>query len=295
MATYKIIHNATGLVVNLYIASQTSAVPNGTRVSLYSWQNNNDQKWVEEDVGSYKLLRLARDTAKVLNRHSTNNNAHVWTYNGSSANQQDSLVEFVTTNGNTRIKLVHQNLYLTKNSSDNYLSWTNEAANNRQYFTLEEVAETPSGSSYNTIWPLSDKNTYPITSGFRTVSRPNHDGVDMAAPVKTPIYAIYEGIVSKVTTTATNPQEGISVRINHDFGSGKEYRYLRSYYLHMQSAIVEYNTWVNKGDIIGYVNNTGASDGNHLHLGIRYKDSAFVTGGDFYEGVDFIDPAIILP
>lgn len=25
------------------------------------------------------------------------------------------------------------------------------------------------------------------------------------------------------------------------------------------------------------------------------KDSAFVTGGDFYEGNDFIDPTIILP
>lgn len=295
MATYKIIHNSTGLVVNLYIASQTSAVPNGTRVSLYSWQNNNDQKWVEENVGSYKLLRLARDTAKVLNRHSSNNNAHVWSYDGSVATQQDSLVEFVTTNGNTRIKLVHQNLYLTKNSTDNYLSWTSESANSRQYFTLEEVNETPAGSAYNTIWPLSDKNTYPITSGFRTADRPDHDGVDMIAPLGTPIYAIYEGRVSSVTTEATNPKEGISVRINHDFGPGKEYRYLRSYYLHMQQAAVANNTWVNKGDVIGYVNNTGTSTGNHLHLGIRYNDRAFVTGGGFYEGYDFIDPTIILP
>ena len=52
----------------------------------------------------------------------------------------------------------------------------------------------------------------------------------------------------------------------------------------MQRVAVTYNTWMNKGDVIGYVNNTGDSDGNHLHLGIRYKDSACVVGGDFYEG-----------
>lgn len=139
MATYKITHNTTGKVVNLFIEDQTGSVPNGTRVSLYSWQDNNDQKWVVEDVGISKLLRLARDTNKVLNRHSTNNRAHVWDYDNSTATQNDSLVQFVTTNGYTRIKLVHHNMYLTKNASDNYLSWTTESANDRQYFTITEV------------------------------------------------------------------------------------------------------------------------------------------------------------
>lgn len=292
MATYKINHPTTGMVVNLYIASQTGAVPNGTRVSLYSWQNNNDQKWQMESVGTSKLLRLARDTSKVLNRDSSNNNAHVWTYDSSEETQQDSLIVTETVNGNTRIKLAYHGLYLTKNANDNFLSWTNETASNRQYFSLEEISE---GTSYNTVWPLSDKTTYPITSGFRTASRPDHDGVDMAAPIETPIYAIYDGTVSKVTSEATNPSEGISVRIDHDFGTGKTYRYLRSYYLHMHSAVVTAGSSVNKGEVIGYVNNTGVSDGNHLHLGVRYKETAFTTGGNFYEGVDFIDPVIVLP
>lgn len=157
MATYKITHNSTGLVVNLHIASQTSAVPNGTRVSLYSWQNNNDQKWVAEEIGGYTLLRLARDTTKVLNRHSTNNNAHVWSYDGSVATQHDSLVSFENYNGYTRIKLVYQNLYLTKNSADNYLSWTNESANNRQYFTITDLSGNGSNTNYAT-YPCSTMN-----------------------------------------------------------------------------------------------------------------------------------------
>ena len=149
--------------------------------------------------------------------------------------------------------------------------------------------------TYNTRWPLSTKNEYPITSGFRTTARPDHDGVDMSAPLNTPIYAIYDGIVSKVTDEINNPLEGISVRIDHDFGEGKAYRYLRSYYLHMNQAAVSSNTQVTKGTIIGYVNNTGSSQGNHLHLGIRYKNDPFTVGGSFYEGIDFIDPEIILP
>ena len=31
-------------------------------------------------------------------------------------------------------------------------------------------------------------------------------------------------------------------------------------------------TWVNKGDVVGYVGHTGRSRGDHLHFEIRYKN-----------------------
>lgn len=294
MEFYKITHPATNQVVNLYVDSQTDPVPNSVRLSLYSWQDNNDQKWRLDSVDGSTLLRLARDTNKVMNRNSSNNNAHVWAYDGTTATKNDSLVETETIGGNTRIKLVRHGLYLTKNANDSFLSWAGKIQSSRQYFEFEMVSGS-SSNPYHTIWPLSTKETFPITSGFRTPDRPNHDGVDMAAPLGTPILAIYGGTVSKVTTQATNPLEGISIRIDHDFGTGKACRYLRSYYLHMQRAAVSPGAIVGKGQVIGHVNNTGDSRGNHLHLGIRYKTSPFATGGDFYEGVDFINPALILP
>ena len=52
-------------------------------------------------------------------------------------------------------------------------------------------------------------------------------------------------------------------------------------YEHMSSAAAYEGQWVNKGDIIGYVGNTGNSFGNHLHFevyqnGTRVDPSQFV-------------------
>lgn len=180
MAYYKIIHPATGKVVNLYSTSSTGAVANGTRLLLYTWENNNDQKWALDYVGDLALLRLARDTGKVMNRHSDNNNAIVWTYDGAEETKKDSLINTETENGNMRIKLVHRDLYLTKNLNDNYLCWAGKMASNRQYFKLEEVdggsdssnilskdtaVPTATASSPYIITNIPDKQQ---TSGFDT-------------------------------------------------------------------------------------------------------------------------------
>lgn len=157
MDYFKITHPSTGKVVNLYSLDSTSAVANGTRLLLYSWQNNNDQKWGLEYVGDYVLMRLARDTSKVINRHSINNNAIVWTYDGSTETQMDSLINTETENGNMRIKLVHRNLYLTKNASDNYLCWASKMYSDRQYFKLEQVS---SGGGTRTMIDLPQGRTY---------------------------------------------------------------------------------------------------------------------------------------
>lgn len=45
MNYYRIIHPATGKVVNLYSLNSSSAVKNGEKLLLYSWLDNDDQKW----------------------------------------------------------------------------------------------------------------------------------------------------------------------------------------------------------------------------------------------------------
>ena len=202
MALYKITHPATGKVVNLYISSQTGPVPNGTRLSLYSWQNNNDQKWQLESVGGPVILRLARDTTKVINR-SSSNNAHVWTYDGTTETQYDSFIDTETTSGNTRIKLVHRGLYLTKNANDNFLSWAGKINDSRQYFKLEEVSGggvQPGGTTIPMSVNLNQKYTG-NSAGVRNTGCALCCGVDIASFKHGCVYSIsdfaghyYEGI-----------------------------------------------------------------------------------------------------
>ena len=107
-----------------------------------------------------------------------------------------------------------------------------------------------------------------------------HNGVDIGAPNGTPVYAIGSGKI----TYATDSSCGNFARITHDGGSGTWV----SIYCHMLPKSDNYAITYNRAtkqktgkDIqidrvakfqqIGFVGNTGASGGNHLHLGIRYN------------------------
>lgn len=85
-----------------------------------------------------------------------------------------------------------------------------------------------------------------------------HQGVDLAAPKGTPIYASRGG-----TVTAANfsNSAGYYVSINHGDG-------FSSIYMHMTNYIVRAGQSVSQGQCIGYVGSTGISTGNHLHFGI---------------------------
>ena len=125
--------------------------------------------------------------------------------------------------------------------------------------------QTPSSSGW--IKPLK-AGSYTITSAFGMRVHPvlgyerMHEGVDMAAPKGTPIYAAKSGRV----TTASYQKGGAGnyVVINHGDG-------FTSIYMHMTNYIVSKNQYVNAGQVIGYVGSTGISTGNHLHFGIAYK------------------------
>jgi murein DD-endopeptidase MepM/ murein hydrolase activator NlpD len=117
-------------------------------------------------------------------------------------------------------------------------------------------------ASLPTIMPVA-KERIRITSLFGW--RPNpfrrsvfsfHAGVDFAGRVGTPIYATGDGVV-------ISPNSGMSgygrvVVINH----GYSYKTL---YAHLQRAIVKPGDRVKRGQIIGYLGNTGSSTGPHLH------------------------------
>lgn len=99
-----------------------------------------------------------------------------------------------------------------------------------------------------------------------------HSGVDMACPAGTPIYAARGG---KVTIAKKSSSAGNYVQINHGDGYS-------SVYMHMTRYVVAVGDYVAQGQLIGYVGNTGISNGNHLHFGISYK-------GTYVNPMEFVD------
>lgn len=122
-----------------------------------------------------------------------------------------------------------------------------------------------------TLWPL--KGPYGnITTTFGWTIHPFtdqgylHTGVDIAWSVGTPVVATANG---KVTQVGYNSQLGNYVQINHKHGFVTKYG-------HLSAAIVAIGRTVSRGDVIGYIGNTGLSTGPHLHyevrLGMDYQD-----------------------
>ena len=88
-----------------------------------------------------------------------------------------------------------------------------------------------------------------------------HQGVDLAAPAGTPIYASRGGTVTRATYGSSS---GYYVSINHHDG-------FSSIYMHMTNYVVSAGQQVSQGQVIGYVGSTGISSGDHLHFGISYN------------------------
>ena len=115
--------------------------------------------------------------------------------------------------------------------------------------------------------PLDDAR---LTSeyGMRThpvlKRRLGHKGIDLAAPTGTPIYATADGYVSKAERFSSY---GNYVSIEHGAR-------IQTRYAHMSRIAVEDGTWVEKGDLIGYVGSTGRSTGPHLHYEVRIDGKA---------------------
>lgn len=97
-----------------------------------------------------------------------------------------------------------------------------------------------------------------------------HNGVDLASPKGTAIYAAYDGKVVAATYSATM---GNYVMIDH----GDE---LYTIYMHASALYVDKGDIVVRGETIAAVGSTGRSTGNHLHFSVR-KNGSYVSPWDY--------------
>ena len=110
-----------------------------------------------------------------------------------------------------------------------------------------------------------------FTSGYGIRSDPfqgraaRHQGIDLAAPVGTPIYATADGTVSE----AGYNSGGYGNLIKLDHGRGIETRYG-----HLSRILVSPGQRVTRGQQIGRMGSTGRSTGSHLHYEVRIDSRA---------------------
>lgn len=101
-----------------------------------------------------------------------------------------------------------------------------------------------------------------------------HSGLDIGAPLNTPIYAVLDGQVV-LSADGWNGGCGNYTVIYHGGG-------LYTEYMHQNIRNVYVGQYVVQGEVIGYVGTTGSSTGYHLHLGVVISDHGF----DYTQRVD---------
>ena len=130
------------------------------------------------------------------------------------------------------------------------------------------------------IQPVSSSDLKRMASGYGyridpfTKKRTMHWCMDFSAKTGTPIYATGDGRIARADARAVG--FGNHVRIDHGFG------YV-SIYAHMDKIVVRRGNRVKRGDLIGYVGNTGRSVAPHLHYEI-VKDGKKINPINFYSG-----------
>lgn len=125
------------------------------------------------------------------------------------------------------------------------------------------------------VWPVKGRisGVYGSQRILNGKPRRPHFGVDVAAPVGTPVVSTADGIVRVATKDMYFT--GGTVLVDHGFG-------LNSVYSHLASVIVKPGQGVVQGTVIGTLGGTGRATGPHLD----WRVNLFLTR---------LDPALLVP
>lgn len=102
-------------------------------------------------------------------------------------------------------------------------------------------------------------NPFYGTSATETEKTEFHTGIDIAAPLGSPIYACRDGVVTQISYSS-----GYGNYLIIDHGNG-----LETLYAHCSKITTVKGRNVSAGDVIAKVGSTGRSTGYHLHFEVR--------------------------
>jgi murein DD-endopeptidase MepM/ murein hydrolase activator NlpD len=150
--------------------------------------------------------------------------------------------------------------------------------------SLDEIATLAKNkeallASIPAIQPVKNDDLKRMASGFGKRMHPilkypkMHNGMDFSAPTSTEVFATGNAVVKKARRTS-----GFGNLIVLDHGFGYE-----TYYAHLNEFKVRPGQKVKRGEIIGFVGNTGLSTAPHLHYEV-HKNGKVVNPINFYHG-----------
>ena len=119
------------------------------------------------------------------------------------------------------------------------------------------------------IMPVNKGRTSGNFGGQRVMNgkpKSPHQGMDIAAPEGSPVYASADGIVT--LSDGEYFYTGNVVVIDHG-------QNLSTIYAHLKTRTVKKGNFVKQGDIIGHVGKTGRATGPHLHWGASVNNVRF--------------------
>lgn len=155
----------------------------------------------------------------------------------------------------SKIYMLQKRMYIQTKSYDEIV----RMANNK----TELLASIPA------IQPLNNRELTRLASGFGMRMHPIykvkklHTGCDFAAPKGTPVYATGDGVIR--LTRKNLGGYGNEVEIDHGYGYVTKYAHLDKY-------IVKPGRKIKRGEILGYVGNSGSSTAPHLHYEVIRND-----------------------
>ena len=261
---YRIFHTSDSLAVPGYFIYEPNAVE-FVKVSLY------DPVHIER--GSREVTRKMKDVSGTINSSLWNamrdagsspvlaielSEIYAWTIDFFGLQRGDEFKVFYYENhidsipvGFDRIEAawfrhMGREFYAIPFEQDSVVSFFDQYGNSlRRTFLKAPLRYTRISSGF------SHSRMHPVLR----IRRPHH-GVDYAAPVGTPVYAIGDG---RVIETSYSAGAGRMVRIRHNSVYTSAYLHLRNF-----EPGIKPDVWVRQGDVIGYVGTTGMTTGPHL-------------------------------
>jgi murein DD-endopeptidase MepM/ murein hydrolase activator NlpD len=161
----------------------------------------------------------------------------------------------------TRLDKIRKKIYIQSKSFDELIVLAREKG--------EMLRSIPA------IQPVSNKDLKRTASGFGLRIHPIykiskfHSGMDFTAPTGTDVFATGDGVVK--TVKSQRRELGNHIILDHGFG-------YQTVYAHLDAFNVKEGQKVKRGDLIGFVGNTGLSTAPHLHYEVllngRYVNPA---------------------
>jgi len=137
-------------------------------------------------------------------------------------------------------------------------------------------------------WPVDGILTQGYgNTGFTALGYNFHNGVDIAGPAGTAVYAAADGTV--VDTDQSDVSYGNWVAIKHNISTSSGSDQIVTLYGHLRTIKVTPGQTVKQGDVIGYEGNTGNTTkklygperGYHVHFGVYDADGFSISPGAY--------------